>query len=194
MKLETIEMPRNEAREAFLHYRRAVRERRNTEDEAIMRGYKALAMGKRIINIRETLLAGGFDDLHRPRLALARADAKSCLVQSFWDGDLRFYADVQNPWNAKKADTRSYRQLRTWPDEQRFHVAEARAIVPIVPPQLRPAHALTGYDVLWEAEWRRMAPVDPALLKHLGGDLYVVVATWDLTELERTVITGTRRS
>lgn len=31
---------------------------------------------------------------------------------------------------------------------------------------------------------------DPALLKHIGGDLYAVLATWDLTELERSVLGG----
>lgn len=36
------------------------------------------------------------------------------------------------------------------------------------------------------------APVDPALLKHIGGDLYAVVATWDLTDLERAVLDGHR--
>jgi hypothetical protein len=193
MQLATIEMPKAEARKAFLAYRSAVRERHNTEDEAIMRGYKALSLGRRIINIRDTLLAGGFDEMHRPRLAIARADATTCTVQSFWDGDVRFYA-VQRTWTAKKADRRIYNSLTTWPNGPRFAVAEAQAIVPITPPQLRPAHALSGYDVLWEAEWRRVAPRDPALLKHLGGDLYVVVATWDLTPLEQTVIAGTRRS
>lgn len=42
MDLQTIEMPRSEARAAFLDYRRAVRERHNAEDEAIMRGLAIL--------------------------------------------------------------------------------------------------------------------------------------------------------
>jgi len=63
-------------------------------------------------------------------------------------------------------------------------------MVPPVPPGLRPASAIGNYHVLWEAEWERVAPADPALLKHIGGDLYAVLAVWDLTELERAVLAG----
>jgi hypothetical protein len=34
-----------------------------------------------------------------------------------------------------------------------------------------------------------VAPRDPALLRHVRGDLWAVLATWDLTELERLVLT-----
>jgi hypothetical protein len=36
--------------------------------------------------------------------------------------------------------------------------------------------------------------VDPILLRPIGGDLYAVVAQWDLTEIERTIIAGTRKA
>ena len=32
------------------------------------------------------------------------------------------------------------------------------------------------------------------LLKPIGGNLYAVIAQWDLTEIERMIIAGTRRS
>jgi hypothetical protein len=74
-----------------------------------------------------------------------------------------------------------------------------RAMVPIVPPKQRPAGAdtLASYLLLWEADdwtWQTVPrpPGDPALLKHVGGDIYAVVATWDLTELERLVLSGRR--
>lgn len=67
------------------------------------------------------------------------------------------------------------------------------AIVPTIPPRLRPPHNLSGYHILWEAEWGQedvLPPGDPALLRHLGGDLYAVLAVWDLTPLERSVLAG----
>ena len=67
---------------------------------------------------------------------------------------------------------------------------DARAMVPPVPPVHRPVSSLGNYHVLFEAIWEQVAPKDPALLKHIGGDLYVVCATWDLTEIERTVLAG----
>ena len=73
-------------------------------------------------------------------------------------------------------------------------------MVPIVPPKHRPRRdsLLEGYLVLWEVdEWtwteRPSPPHDPALLKHLGGDLYAVLAVWDLSDLERLVLTERRR-
>ena len=53
---------------------------------------------------------------------------------------------------------------------------------------------LTGYHVLWEAEWQQVVPRDPFLLRHIGGDLYSVVAAWDLTDLERSVIAARLRN
>ena len=72
------------------------------------------------------------------------------------------------------------------------------AMVPIVPPAHRPARGLGDRLVLWEADdwtWSTVPapPGDPALLRHIGGDLYAVEATWNLTELERLVLSGRRR-
>ncbi len=65
-------------------------------------------------------------------------------------------------------------------------------MVPLIPPALRPSTDFRNFHILWEAEWQRVAPKDPALLKHVGGHLYAVLATWDLTELERAVLGGIR--
>ncbi len=72
-------------------------------------------------------------------------------------------------------------------------------MVPVVPPKHRPARASTldSCLVLWEAQnwtWRSVPapPGDPALLRHVGGDIYAVIATWDLTDLERLVLAGRR--
>lgn len=39
-------------------------------------------------------------------------------------------------------------------------------------------------------EWAPVPPTDPFLLRHLGGTLYVVLAQWDLTPLEKAVLAG----
>lgn len=73
------------------------------------------------------------------------------------------------------------------------------AMVPIVPPKHRPGNATTlaSYLILWDVdrwEWSALPqpPGDPALLSHVGGDIYAVLATWDLTELERLVLSDRR--
>ncbi len=191
MDVETISMNRNEARKAFLAYRDAVAERGTPEDERIMRGYKLLAAGRTLLNLVETMRAVGVDDQGLPKLAIARADARWCFVDTSPDGSARFGSDVQS-WRLRG---RAQGRLTTLPagtlpeyrwDEQRSH--RAQALVPLVPLPLRPKGRLIGYHVLWEAEWQKVVPRDPFLLRHIGGDLYAVVAVWDLTELERSVI------
>jgi DNA (cytosine-5)-methyltransferase 1 len=59
MNLTTISMPKKEARAAFLEYRRAVRQRHNAEDEAIMRGYRAMSLGRQIIDLHQVMREAG---------------------------------------------------------------------------------------------------------------------------------------
>jgi hypothetical protein len=60
-------------------------------------------------------------------------------------------------------------------------------LVPIIPAPIRPTRRLDQYHILWEADWQA-APTDPILLQKLTGNLFVILAAWDLTELERAVL------
>ncbi len=68
--------------------------------------------------------------------------------------------------------------------------AGGEAMAPIVPPKLRPRlRRLRHCHILWEVEqWKLVPPRDPALIRHIRGDLWAVLAQWDLTELERAVL------
>lgn len=213
MNIPTITMDRAEARRAFLEYRSAVREaldreitlvddrraaavaERRESDEALMRGYRQLSLGYQVIDLRRVLSEGGQDEQGRPRLAVARADEQQVHMDRARDGAVTFSVR----WTRQRSDHRDPRTQRslafpagTLPVLQSPTLVSADAVVPTIPPRLRPAQ-LDRYHLLWEAEWRRVAPVDPALLRALGDGLYVVVATWDLTELERAVL-GIRAS
>lgn len=194
MDLPTITMDRAEARKRFLEYRRAVKERHDAEDEAIMRGYKALATGKAVIRLSEAISAAGVDERGLPRLAAMRADQQWCHVQRDTSGAVTFVN--ANRW-PKARETRNVLRFPagTLPRAPWGEWGGMRAMVPIVPPEYRPAHSLGNYHLLWEAEWAPVPvpPGDPALLRHIGGDLYSVVAIWDLTEIERAVLFGRRQ-
>jgi hypothetical protein len=71
----------------------------------------------------------------------------------------------------------------------------AGTIVPLIPPRLRPRkHRIRGFHILWEVDsWTPLPSKDPALLRHIRGDLWSVVATWDLTELEMAVLSQRAR-
>lgn len=199
MELATIEMDKAEARERFLEYKRAVDERHTEEDAAVMRGYRELAKGKQLVHIVDTVRAGGLDDDGRPRLAVCRADEQWCRLSMNPDGSLTFIGRKVSE-EQYRIDHRSTKRRVSLPsktfEELRYEYGSywgnVRAMVPMVPPALRPAHHLRNYHILWEATWEAAPPVDPALLKHVGGYLYAVIQVWDLTDLERAVL-GHRR-
>lgn len=202
MKVATIEVPVEQAKKALLDYRQAVKGRHTVEDEAIMAGYRALATGKSVINIQDALATGGVDEAGLPKLAVARSDALWVYLDHSirWRGDdrevdwFRFLADSSANWRRRAA-----RDTLTWlsvPEGTPPPELSLRTQVPIVPPALRPRGSLVRYYTLFEVEeWSRVVPApprDPLLLRRLRGDLFAVMAAWDLTELERTVI-GSRQ-
>jgi hypothetical protein len=205
MELATITMPKTEARKAFLEYRRAVRERHSDEDAEIMRAYREIARGHQLLKVSEALVAGGtrvieelmWDRRRRtrrvPRLAIARADAAFAWTAGIErDGAL----EIRSKEDIAMGNRRDRMRFPdgTFPESQEDagFAPRLRAMVPTVPPPLRPAHHLRNYHLLWEAEWAAVPPPpgDPALLKRISGDLFAVVAIWDLTEVERAVLAG----
>lgn len=213
MDLPVMTMDRHEARKAFLEYKAEVKasldrevdtyderkreamEQRRHVDEAVMRGYLQLSLGRRIIDLERAITEGGEDAQFRPRLAVARADATQVGLRRWRDGSVSF----ETGSGGREAAVGSRMQ-------RRFHfpagtlpttittTAWASAIVPTIPPHFRPV-GLDQYHILWEAEWRpHVAPKDPALLRALGGGLYAVLAVWDLTEIEQAVLGILRRN
>lgn len=208
MNLNTIEMEPEAAKVAYEDYAAAVRDNRDAEDVAIAEGYRALSEGKALINLPATLAAGGTQDIEVrprwrngpitvtvPRLAYCRANAKLAYTQGVdRDGGCLITADKRG----QELHTRNVRDRFVIPDGT-FGAAEhnggagyLKAIVPNVPPRLRPKRGLRLYTILWEAEWAvdPLPPGDPALLRQLGGDLYIVLGSWDLTSLEQAVLAG----
>jgi len=61
--------------------------------------------------------------------------------------------------------------------------------VPLIPPKHLPK-SLTNCYLLWEVENWKVVTKDPILLKKISNSLYSVIATWNLTKLERLIIAG----
>jgi hypothetical protein len=195
MQLDTIEIDRDEAKARLDEYTESLKHDRNSEDEAIARAYRAAARGLPIIRLSEAIHAGGYFTKGLPRLAIARADASRCWVRDEWARTGRttlIYRDEPDADN-RGALVGRY-TVRVEVPRERSYAASGSTIVPIIPPRFRPGRfRIRGFHVLWEVEkWEPEPPKDPALVKHIGGDLWSVHAAWDLTELERAVLIGTR--
>jgi hypothetical protein len=160
-------------------------------DKRIKKLAAAARSGKPMVDVKKLILAGGSEEQNGngwpqsgsiwwPNLAMARSTAETVtIIKDRNRKDLAF--------RSGNADT----VLRLdWPWGKEFR---ARAITPIVPPKIREAvpswHKDNKY-IVWEATWTRLElpprpePLDPILLTHVMGDIYVVEAEWDMTDLE----------
>jgi hypothetical protein len=68
-----------------------------------------------------------------------------------------------------------------------------KSAVPHIPANLRPKFKLNNYHILFEVQNWEEYPVDPFLLKRVVGNLFIVIAEWELTELEASLL-GSMRS
>jgi hypothetical protein len=192
MELTTLISP-DEATERLAAYEAQLTSERTAEDDAIRAGYRAAARGLPVIHLPNTIAAGGSFSNGLPRLAVVRADASECFVAvggPWAHTDRITYADRSD--DRGRAAVGAYRVQVHVPAPATVTNRQwrGRTVVPSIPPNVRPRrHRLHLFHILWEVEqWDPTPPVDPALLRHLRGDLWTVHATWDLTELERAVL------
>lgn len=190
MDVQKIEISRADALKAFRAYQIHKHYAKPIDDE-VARTYNAIAKGRVVIKALESIrLAGRKAEDGFPKLAICRATAKTCFLQMWVDGSARM---AEAEWT-RHNETRRY---ITFPagtftglkGSHRWESWRARAQVPLIPIDLRPKRGLENYHVLWEAEWSRLPPHDPMLLRRMGkADLWIVLAHWDLTEVERAAL------
>jgi hypothetical protein len=191
MSMEVVEVPvtRMKARELLKTYREH-RSAQTPEDRKIERAYREIASGRVLIRALESIKMAGLDEQGRPKLAIVRADFQRVCMLISTQGDAKFqpmrWVRGLSRWSRSQWNETRHEAL-TVPGLRAANYVRAEAIVPMIPVHLRPQTALDNYHILWEADWHAV-PVDPMLLRRIGGDLWVVVAAWDLSEVERAVM------
>jgi hypothetical protein len=198
MHLTTLDISPDEAAERLKEYEAQLAGERTVEDDAIRAGYRAAARGLPVIHLPTVIEQGGRFPNGLPRLAVVRAIATECFVDvrhpGSWGGngpDTITYCDKQrDQGRVAVGKHRVAVRVPYVPIDRDDRTNHGRTIVPLIPPTHRPGrYRLHLFHILWEVEkWDPTPPVDPALLRHIRGDLWSVVATWDLTDLERAVL------
>jgi hypothetical protein len=190
MHTELVTVPRDQA---ALLARKYKEHRAYSEpiDWEIQRAYALLASGKVIIRAIESIKQAGLNREFLPKLALAPATAEYCYIFRQRNGSLVMSPRPEHHRPNKK-QFRFGEQSFVFPAESfknSWGHSEHKALVPPIPLHLRPKRGLQNYHVLWEAEWQRIPPRDPYLLRRIGeSDMWLVVAHWDLTEVERAAL------
>jgi hypothetical protein len=189
----TVQVDRDKAAELYRDYKKHAHYSKPFDQEC-MRAYQLIAAGRMIIQALESVRLAGPKtegaDAGFPKLALCRADATACTAAFGHDGSLGMTADNYHPPWRNRVQNRSICSWPegTWPRPINGHW-RATALVPTPPLNLRPKRGLANYTTLWEAEWTKVPPHDPMLLRRIGkGDLWLVVCHWDLTPVERAAL------
>ena len=193
MNTPVIEMDRAEA-ERKLKAALSIRHRDSEEyAQQLARAYRYLAKGGRLISLAAAFRAGGQDEKGLPRLAIARADRKEVALCSGGGQRVRFCCEASaSIWRALYPSLNRDVEM---PVPVKYGIRYS--LVPAVPPDVRPKvgqlkqwYTLFEVDQWYETPKHMRAPIDPYLLEHIGGDLYGIVAEWELTEIERLVLEG----
>ena len=171
----------------------------------LQRAYGHMKHGGKIIDVHAAISKAGLNDKGNPKVAICRADAKICYIIKDTAGTAIFSGIRPNRWGTHVA-RKTYGEIKIASDNFEWknrsgtkaqynsdiHSRICKTIVPMIPAAIlidKVRYALRNYYVLWEVEsWDLVPPVDPMLLKRLNGTLFCVLATWDLTELERAII------
>ena len=208
MKVEQLTVPREKAIEEYEAYKEALKKPRYDHEQYLKdlkSIYGHMKHGRSIIDLWTSLTKAGLNKQGDPRLALCRADSKNVHFEKKEHGAGVFSREngkPRNRWDRWKDDTKIPEGIfPPWPlkDPARTDYSgnrkrnEIETIVPIIPAKFLNAlrGGLHNYHILWEVkEWKPTPPKDPILLKKLTPNIFVVLATWNLTKLERAVIQG----
>lgn len=206
MEVTEILVEKREIEEELVALKQAMKEgyisKRSVLARDLMAVYRHFKYGGKLIDLYETFRATGIDKDTHPKIAIVQFGAKFCHLHKKRNGGAIF-SNAPLPWttSANKsngdivipADTFEW-NVKTIKGEHKW-----KCVAPIVPPRvvliasakLTPQH----YHILFEPEeWTISKPAqppgDPILGRMLTPNIFGVIATWDLTDLEKTIIKG----
>lgn len=191
--------PYTEEREAakakWREYSKAARESNDKVYSDLAKTYNQLKCGRKVIDIQKVISAGGIHENFHPKLAICKVTTKDVFCFYNDSGRVRFVNRPNSYALTKKEDIEIHNCLpaipRTLFKETWQHDISLKAPRPLIPPSLLPKKLTDDYYVLWEVDkWENIPPVDPYLLRRITPNMFVVVAGWDLTPLERAVMKG----
>ena len=205
MEVEQLAIPKKKAQEEYEAYKQELRYAKTQFNRDMLSFYAHMKHGGKVIDLWEAMKLAGLNKDGDPLLAITNADSPK----------VRFIKDYtwQNNITVSNGGIfvpigYSYRMRQNhkivipkgfFPDWQKDPKIgsilrhEIETLTPIVPAKiLNPlrSHKLQNYHILWEVEDWQLVPKDPMLLKRITANMFLVLATWNLSKLEQAVIKG----
>lgn len=203
--IELLKETKKKAETKYQEYLEAHRDRKGRIYTELKQVYGHMRHGRALIDIVQAMRDTGLREDGWPRIAIVRADYDTSYFVKMANGGGFFTGteEVAN-WRGGQGSQRySTRKEDVALPHETFSGGEewgsvpwrdsrARTVAPHIPPKFIPDHDFRNYYLLWEAEeWSRpVPPKDPMLLKRVNNTAFVVLSSWDLTEVERAVLNG----
>jgi hypothetical protein len=198
--LPKIKIPKEQAKEEWKKYCEVLKNRKERFLEVMKKSYYHMKEGNELIDIYKIMEDVGLNENGYPKLAIVRADSKECVFERTDEGSGNFgyigkwnqieiNSAIRLPQNIFKIHWERM-ENSTWQIKNKI----VRTKVPIIPLELLPDGDLSNYYILWEANnWLPIPEKkDPLLLKRISENLFAILGSWEVTELEQSIIRGTR--
>lgn len=196
-EIPKIKKPKEQAKEEWKKYCDVLKKRKEKFLRVLKDAHYQMKEGRELIDIFKVMKQAGLNENKEPRLAIARADLQTCIFEKSDEGAGGFghgdKDDVVLPQNTFKVHWE--RQEGEPENGWRINNKRIRTKVPIVPIEILPEGNLSGYYILWETnEWEALPETkDPILLKRISENLFAILGSWDLTDLEQSIIAGGKK-
>lgn len=184
MQVDTITVTAVEARTRLRAYQELTSRQRTSEDKILESAYAMLRKGAKVLDVPAAIRKAGLNADGRPRMAIARSDwdRVTCRVRG---GTWLHFTD-EDRWGLYSRDV----IVNPMPG-LRGQSWSVHSPVPHIPAEIRPKFALSNFYTLFEVEKWETYPVDPILLRRIPKTgLFIVVAEWELTPLEASLLSG----
>lgn len=209
MNVEKYKVEKEKAAEEWKAYLQAHRETKEKVYRDLASVYGHMKEGRAVIDVIQAMRDAGLRDGGYPQLGVCRADYKEVYFKRENPGRGYFtgrnvskypYATGKGKMGSLKEDVvLSANTFRDWTeDESRWEPSIGRTMVPMIPAKFVPRGDYRNYYILWEAEsWVPVGPAkvtrpprDPFLMRRISPTMFAILASWDLSPLERAVIAG----
>lgn len=196
MDIQSFTATRQEGLAKWREYKNAEKSNDNPIYKDLRIIYNQMKAGRKIIDIGKVIAKGGVHENHHPKLAVAMASAKRIVCKYNKNGNVLYTHSVETwNWKEKTCDVNIKDCLPKIPNgiikDSWQDVLRLEAPVPMIPPKYLPKKLSDDYYILWEVdEWKMVPPTDPWLLRRITKTHFLLVAGWDLTDLEKSVMAG----
>lgn len=204
MNVEGIEVETEQLHKELADLKQAVKEgivsKKNPLTRDLLKVLGHLEHGGKIVDVFKTFEKTQLREDGLPKIAITPADSRFCYLYQKQNGGAIFSREKKG-WNKYKVksigDVLLPADTFDWIEQPEGNTCY-RTLTPIIPPRINiqiSARILpTYYHIIFEVEsWekrRPKAPVDPILGKMLTNNLFGVIATWDITPLEKKILEG----